>query len=559
MGVVTGWRDRLAARLAARARVAGPFVPPEPLLLGDPAAGRLLVAGRHRWGEAPVERGMRSLWDLGGPAELHGFGWLHDLAAVGDGPARALAQAWTGEWIERWGGGGGPGWTAGLAAGRVRAWALNARFLLRGESKVAAARFAEALGRQALFLAGRWAGLPAGAPRAEALASLAFAGAALPGLALLPRIGPALEAEAAHAVEPDGGLASRRPEALLDLCALLAAAAEVLAAADRPAPRLGAAVAQAAPVLRALRHADGGLARFHGGDRGTEGRLDAVLAFAGRPALGASVRPQLRMGFARLAAGRTTVIVDAAPPPRTECAQASTLAFELTSGRRPLVVGCGPGQMFGPSWARAARATASHSTLSLGGVSSARLPPGAGGGGGCFAEGPRRVIAEATPLTEGLRWELAHDGWRASHGLTHARTLRLSPDGREFEGEDLLTTLGPADDRAFMRAAAGGPPRVELRFHLHPEVVPEAAGPGIVRLALPSGEIWMFQSADAVAALEPSVHLEAGRLAPRGAWQVVLSGRALSARTRLRWRLAKDVGTPGELRDLGPRDGGEGE
>ena len=82
------------------------------------------------------------------------------------------------------------------------------------------------------------------------------------------------------------------------------------------------------------------------------------------------------MGFARLSGGRTTVIVDAASPPGGAAgglAHASTNAFELTSGRRPLIVSCGSGAPFGPDWRLAGRATASHSTLAVEGFSSSRL------------------------------------------------------------------------------------------------------------------------------------------------------------------------------------------
>ena len=61
-------------------------------------AGNFLFAGHL------VENKDASLWGLGlkNPRyleELHGYAWLDDLAAVGDGPAREKAQAWTWEWM----------------------------------------------------------------------------------------------------------------------------------------------------------------------------------------------------------------------------------------------------------------------------------------------------------------------------------------------------------------------------------------------------------------------------------------------------------------------------
>lgn len=267
------------------------------------------------------------------------------------------------------------------------------------------------------------------------------------------------------------------------------------------------------------------------------------------------------MGFRRMLGGRTSVIVDAAPPPigvASAEGHASTLAFELTSGRRPLVVNCGSGRSFGAEWRRAGRATPSHSTLGLDGVSSARLAPaGVGNAAGWLADGPRQVLAVPSRTGEGMRLELSHDGWRASHGLTHARTLDLGADGRTLTGEDLLTTLSEIDGERFDRAMG----RVNMhgiafsiRFHLHPEVEAELdPGGASVTLELASGEVWSFRGdGSARLTLERSVYLETGRLRPRASKQVVLSGRALAYATRVRWSLAKTQDTPDALRDTVP-------
>ncbi len=507
----------------------------------------------------------RSIWDLAEPeaARLHGFGWLDDLAAQGTASARLLAQAWTRDWIDREAKGTGPGWTAELAADRLIRCLGHSRFLLHPPG-VGEDRLARVVAVHAAFLERRLRAAPAGRPRVAVLTSLILAGLTLPeGRSLALRAGRRLAEEAGRAIDPQGAIASRNPEELLDIADLLVTANRALTGADLvPDPAIGAAMARAAPTLRALRHADGGLARFHGGCRGAEGRLDQVLAAAGR-ASAAILRGRvtLWMGYARLAAGRTTVIVDAAAPPTgpaSMTAHASTLAFELTSGRRPLVVSIGSGRIFGARWRQAGRATPSHSTLALDTVSSSRLGhPVPGEDGPRLAEVPARVLAEAGPPGEGQRIELAHDGWRASHGLTHARILELSGDGRCLWGEDMLTTLTAAD-RAVFDSALDAADRLgvpfAVRFHLHPDAEADAAADGSVTITLPSGEEWVFSGADeGMVALEPSIYLEEGRLTPRSAQQIVLSGRALQPTTRLRWTLAKGSGTPEGLRDLNPR------
>ena len=92
----------------------------------------------------------------------------------------------------------------------------------------------------------------------------------------------------------------------------------------------------------------------------------------------------------------------------------------------------------------------------------------------------------------------------------------------------------------------------QIRFHIHPEVDAELdMGGAAVSLALKSGELWVLRSDGTTAlTLEPSVYMEKGRLKPRATKQVVLTGRATSEATRVRWSLSKAQDTPISIRDL---------
>ncbi|HAR54368.1 MAG TPA: heparinase, partial [Roseovarius nubinhibens] len=103
----------------------------------------------------------KSIWQITPPdrafaAELHGFAWLDDLAAVGDGPARKTAQAWIAEWIARYGAGRGPGWTADLAGRRLIRWISHAFLIMRGQEAEATDAFMLSLAQQSHFLGRRW-------------------------------------------------------------------------------------------------------------------------------------------------------------------------------------------------------------------------------------------------------------------------------------------------------------------------------------------------------------------------------------------------------------------
>jgi uncharacterized heparinase superfamily protein len=559
-----GFRTRLAVWQAARGPVASGFVSsPEPRSFGLFSRGRQLIAGNYLFAGHLVEAPGTGLWDIPPPdaafvAELQGFGWLDDLAAVGDGAARDLAQDWITGWIDQFGRGAGGGWAPDLTGRRMIRWIHHALFVLNGAERETSDAYYRALSVQARFVSRHWPRAAPGLARVEALTGLVHAGLSLIGLqTLVGGAVTALGSEARREVDAGGGIGTRNPEDLLEVFTLLNWAVLALVDAGHRVPNdLLDAIERIAPALRVLRHADGGLARFHGGGTGSEGRLDQALATAGIrpvPQVGHSRAPA--MGFVRLASGRTTVVFDAARPPggpAGRTAHASTLAIEITSGRRPLVVNCGSGLPFGPDWARAGRATPSHSTLGIDGVSSSRFGPSAS-----------EVLEDrATVLTlrqqssdAGDAVHAAHDGWASTHGLTHARDLALAADGRHLAGIDTLIALNPKGRARFERVlTATGLEGVafSIRFHLHPDTDSMLdMGGKAVSVALKSGEIWVFRhDSPGQLALEPSVYLEKGRLKPRATKQIVLSGFAAQIETRIGWTLAKAQDTPLAIRDL---------
>lgn len=551
--------DRLAVWRAGLARVARAFrSQPEPRSIGLFARGRQLISGNFVFAGQLVQAPGTAIWDVSAPApafaaEAHGFVWLDDLAAVGDGAARQRAQDWTYQWIDRFGRGTGPGWSPDLTGRRLIRWINHSVLLLQGQDKARSDSWFRALTVQTHFLARRWSRAAPGLPRFEALTGLIVAGLALEGKAALVKGAvAALSKDCLREVDAGGGIPTRNPEELLEVFTLLNWAALALEEAGVKVPtELTVAIGRIAPTLRALRHADGGLARFHGGGRGIEGRLDAALAASG--VRGAAPSGAVAMGFARLASGRTSVIVDAAAPPEGRAglhAHASTLAFELTSGRRPLIVSCGSGHPFGEDWALAGRATASHSTLALDGSSSSRLGKGEAG----FATRAQVIALQQANDTHGQHLSAAHDGWRAGHGIVHSRILTLDSHGRRLTGTDMLDAPQPADRKRVQNLLTRSPEGVghSVRFHLHPDV--DAAldlGGTAVSLALKSGEIWVFRhDGTARLSLEPSVYLEKGRLQPRATKQIVLSAYMAGYEARIGWTLAKAQDTPLAIRDL---------
>ncbi len=530
---------------------------PEPLWIGDAADARRLLAGTFRFAGHEVVTRNLGPWGLTPPTPafaqaLHRFAWLDDFAAAGTREAKRIAQSWTFGWIGQFGDGSGPGWAPEVAGDRVVHWLDRAELILADASPDLERRFLRALAQHEKRLRRTLDQAPQGLPRLRAASGFLHAALAIhegqgPRRAAAGR----LSACAAAAIDADGGVPSRSPEDLADALLVLATALRHLRAAElEPEPALLDAVARAQSALRVLRMRDGGLPRFHGGGPGDPARLDHALSLT--QARQAVPRTRDRaMGFFRLAAGRVTVAIDAAPPPPTPQAHASTLAFEFACGPSRLIVNCGPAEALGGRWADACRATSAQTTLSIDGVSSARIAPNAKGAGPHpFRQAPRSVEIGATQDLEGAWFLGEHDGYLASHGLIHGRRLFLSPDGRDFRGEDMLAC---PDDRARARfdravkarrtrdgAAALVAPGLpfSLRFHLHPEVEAEVRPGGSIALRAPEST-WLFSTVGPDPELHDSVFLDPAAQEPRATKQIVVSARAAEYAGRVSWGLRR--------------------
>lgn len=525
---------------------------PEARSTGDARRGRLILGGHLRLADGtltgdPFAQMPASADDA---ALLHGFGWLDDLAAVGTALARSLAQSRVLGWIRRNPAAppdplvAGAEWRPDVTGRRVLRWVFHGGTLLPGLDRPAAAPVFASLHDQVAYLARHAGSAPDGLPRLEALAGLAIAAMSLRGTEA--HAVPALLAlaAAAEAALSGGTLPGRNPEALLDAAALLVWTQQVAAEAQQPVPAgIPRALQSVLPVLAALRHADGSLPRLHGGGPGAPGRLDAVLGSgAVAPA------PGLAMGFARMARGDTTLILDAAPPPAGARACAASLALEVTHGSTPILVACGSGAGFPAPWPLAARATACASTAVLDGLSSARL-----GQAAALTAGPRTVWAGAcdsdgrvtapdcgpADSAEVAHLLAGHDGWRESHGLTHLRELWLEPGGLALRGEDTLAAVDDAGRARF--SEIGGHERlpVALRFHLHPAIAARLEG-GAVVLTPQDGPDWTFRRDGAAGlSLAPSVWFDPGAVAPVVTRQIVLTAPMGGFARQIGWSLAR--------------------
>ncbi|WP_233205262.1 heparinase II/III family protein [Alkalicaulis satelles] len=510
-------------------------VTPRALARGDKAHGAAMLAGRFVLaGETLQVEAGDSPWDLPAPSRrfaeaLHGFAWLPDLLAVDDQEARAAARTLTDDWIARFGAWNFVSWAPGVLAARVRAWTLAGAALLTGEE--APGRL-KSLARQCRRLARVLPVTPADRTRLDAALSLSLAAMCLglPGR-LQTRAGAALEAALKAQILPDGGHASRNPEAAADILIALCELDAAAAAGAAPLPgEVRRSIDRLSGFVRFSRLPGGALAGFHGGGEGDGRAMDAALAHAGggKAPAGKVFNVAPHAGYHRAEAAGSVVIMDAAgPPPGLHGADthASALAFEFAASGARIVVSCGWSPDHGVRWREAVRATAAHSALTLEETSSARL---LGPGwrrdltGPRIAHGPDPVKVRRNEEELGVWLEASHDGYRKAFGMSLRRRIFLAMDGADMRGEDGL--FRPVED---------GPPdnpearlRFAIRFHLHPDVRASLSRDSMsALLVLPSGDGWRFRTDGGPVRLDRSVYLAAGA-PPRRSTQLVVSGEA---------------------------------
>ena len=531
--------------------------------MGSVQNGLEMLQGNVKFAGRLVMAPGASIWDISAPddafrVDMHGFTWLDHLVSVASEKSASVARLWVNQWIGKFGRGHGLAWSADIVGMRQLRFLHHYDDLTRNMSEVDKARFDQVLWRQARFLAKRWKKSPAGLPRIEALAALFLSTRVMPDMKPpMTEMTNSLRRQVGRTISTEGFVESRNPEELLHILTLLVWIRDDLTVMDRSVPGfLNEKIGAITPILRSIRHFDGTLARMQGGGTGLTRGLDQALSASGVR----GIEGEGAMGYARMSSGRTSLIVDAAKPAKGDAsyeAHASTLAIEVTSGRRPLIVSCGSGAPFGADWRKAGRATPSHSVMGLDGSSSSRL------GRTRDILGQKHEQMETRPAKielhrerhlEYIRLEASHDGYLRSHGVLQGRALELTIDGSAVAGEDVLLS---EDRRArakfdkLVESARKGLP-FTLRFHLHPDVEAEFdLEMNAYRLTLKNGEVWLFRhDGSCKMALESSVYLSQEAIKPTATKQIVLTGVAMSYATRIRWSLAKTPESLKGLRDL---------
>src|SRR6185312_3362836 len=409
-----------------------------------------LLRGRFRFHgiQLDVPEGV-SVFDLPPPNRdweeaLHSFCWLPALSNAGGDNARRLATNLVGQWIKRHAAYSEPAWLPHIMAQRLAAVFSHGRLVIQNSDMMWRSRLFVSLREQCKLLERIAAEAPDGLPRLQAAAVLALSGLCLNDSTKRREAGlRRLEEELERQILPDGGHASRSPEALLEAYRHVVSVMESLTAVGEEPPHiLRNAHDRMAPMLRFFRHGDGALALFQGGGEGDTRMIAGLLArdeVRGQP-----FQHARHSGYQRLTAGRSLLVLDCGKTPEGPFsleAQAGAGAFEFSSGADRIIVNCGVAGPGNEAWSGALRATAAHSTLTLADTSSARvLPAGLMRDllGPRLLDGPVEPVSRRVETAQGWSVEAMHDGYVAAFGLRHERQITLSPQGLMVTGRDRL-------------------------------------------------------------------------------------------------------------------------
>jgi uncharacterized heparinase superfamily protein len=511
------------------------LIAPTDLRTADPTIANDIYSGRFVFAGEVVDVAGFSVFEIEAPSRawaerLHSFGWLRHLRASDLAVSRSNARALVDEWIRLQKNHDPAARDPDVTARRILSWLAQTPLVLEGCDHGFYRRFMRALTRQVRHLRRVARDVRPGLPRLRVMMALAAAGLSLSDQPRLVRQASRwLDQELQRQILPDGGHVGRNPGTILEILVdLLPLRQAFTARGQQPSAVLLGAIDRMMPMLRFFRHSDGSFARFNGMGETQLGLLATVLAYD--DARGSAGRNAPFVGYQRLEAGDTVILMDAGAPPAPVLsldAHAGCLSFEMSVGRQPLIVNCGVPGPGATALRRMARTTAAHSTVTLNDSSSCRFLTGgflADRLGEAIISGPSRVDVAREEDRGQTTLVASHDGY-ARFGIRHERRLVLAPYGDRVDGTDAFTSV-----------ARGGRDAFAIRFHLHPAIGAERIGNGdAVLLSLPDGSAWEFGAPGIEVNLEESIRLSDIR-GSRRTEQIVVYGRALN-QPEVQWYL----------------------
>ena len=483
-------------RLSARVPD-GLVAAPTDLRAVDPYVAEELVQGRLALAGRVLEMNGTSPFMMEAPSQafedrLHAFGWLRHVRASKSDEACARARNLASDWIAIHGRTlSGTAWTPDIAAQRLIAWLSHSPVVLLNADGGFYRRFLKSLTFHVRYLTLIAKYAPDGEVRLKIRIALAMASISMPNRASkIARAGAKLDREMERQILGDGGHVSRNPRVMLELLLDLLPLRQSYINLGHDVPiGLVPAIDRMFPAIRFFRHQDGDLALFNGATVTLANELASVLRYdetSGRPS---KMLPDV--GYQRLSAGDTVVIVDTGSPASLELsrnAHCGCLSFELSSVKNRFIVNAGFPQYATADFRRASRSTAAQSTVTLGDTSSSRLSRSRLLGAIMVSGVAEITVARETDQNGSDVLLAVHDGYLKSFGYLHEREVELNASGTKIKGRDAIKAPEPDGKSKLVTVEAVS------RFHVHPLIELTQTDDETVSMRAPDGTCWVFSA-----------------------------------------------------------------
>ncbi len=476
--------------------------------------------------------------------ELHGFGWIRNLRAARTDRAQEQAQEITHDWLAEFSVQKGLAWDAEVAARRLISWLSHSNFLLFEADEKTYLRFMAAIDEHMKYLSITGMQAKPGLPRLLSLIALMFAGLCVNDQErFADQHEKLLCDELDNQILADGGHISRDNSVLASILIDLLPLKQCFVSRNLTPPQpLLDAISRMLPMINYMRLGDGLMSRFNGAGTTLPDTLSTAMAYddvANEP-----LKEANSSRYFRLNKGNVILLMDGGTPAElelTENSHAGCLSFEMSSGSCPVIINCGAAPPAYHTMANNARATVSHSTLTVNNRSSAQFVHDTDVGQSASPSllfGPPTVKTFYEQTNETSKIIGSHDGYLERFGLIHHRMLSLSNDGYSFTGEDWIEVI--QDDEQDDPNPMGWP--FAVHFHIHPDVIPTRASDGkSITLTLPDSQEWRLSAQGQIIYLEESTFY-ADFAGPCQSVQAVIRGNCIQ-NTKISWLMAKVVKT----------------
>lgn len=464
---------------------------------------------------------------------IHRYDWLRDLeSATNRGEAITIAEIVNEKWLRQCGDKPrGEAWRPEIVAWRFLNMAAHSPLILSSRDPIYRSLTINHFARIARYLDHSASKEQLGLPRLTAWCGVLAASLLLPENNARRVMGEhGLQTAILEGIFPDGGVISRSPLHLIAVVELLTYIDRCFTVREQITPTfITDALTRSVSALRGLTHADDSIAAWQGSPHISGATTNAIIE-----ASNVRVRPQrqaLDWGYQRVPAGKSVLLVDAAPPPAakqsaTGCA--STLAIEFSHGNQHIFQNCGGAAMLSKNipatLARGLRTTAAHSTLCIADSNSTAILVG-----GKLGSGVNEVELDRREVNNGTRIETSHDGYLKPNGFTHRRILILRDDGLDLRGEDILL---PNPHKKVKKTVP-----YHIRFHLgsNIEITPNDHNESLI-LRLNDGSTWLFHGGGSKIEIDDTLWVDENGMA-HPSKQLVIHGDAGKGGANNSWQL----------------------